>query len=189
MGPLVRRRAGPARRAADRRRRADAQVLQHARSAAPTSLRAMRWRSERRGGWRRRCSSARTSASTRSTCCFRAGCASRSTSLGLALLDRLLRAGRLARLRRRRRNPGPRARAASPLLQTPTVIPQTALDRRACCCSSLVGVCCSWHALGMLGARRPAPASAGLIGTRSAEEEVEDEIRDLKQRQARGQTR
>ena len=37
----------------------------------------------------------------------------------------------------------------------------------------------------MVEARRPAPARRALIGTRSAEEEVEDEIRDLKERAER----
>jgi TRAP-type C4-dicarboxylate transport system permease small subunit len=68
-------------------------------------------------------------------------------------------------------------------LETPTVIPQlvwfAGVIGFLC-----VGVLLLLHALILIGRGMPRDASR-LIGTRSAEEEVEDEIRDLKERAAR----
>ena len=65
-------------------------------------------------------------------------------------------------------------------LETPTVIPQ-ALWIAGLLGSVVVGVLLFFYALGMI--TRGDYAGAGrTIGTRSAEEEVEDEIRDLKER-------
>jgi TRAP-type C4-dicarboxylate transport system permease small subunit len=69
-------------------------------------------------------------------------------------------------------------------LETPTVIPQ-ALWIAGLAAFLVVGVVLLIHALkvGLSGDLR---GMAKLISTRSAEEEVEDEIRDLQDRQARG---
>ena len=66
-------------------------------------------------------------------------------------------------------------------LSTPTVIPQT-LWLLGMGAFVATGVVLLVHAL-VLVARGHAEAAAGLISTRSAEEEVKDEIRDLKSRQ------
>ena len=68
-------------------------------------------------------------------------------------------------------------------LETPTVIPQ-ALWIVGLLGFVVVGVLLFLHAAGMI-ARGDLAGAARAIGTRSAEEEVEDEIRDLKDRQAR----
>jgi TRAP-type C4-dicarboxylate transport system permease small subunit len=68
-------------------------------------------------------------------------------------------------------------------LETPTVIPQ-ALWIVGLFGFAVVGVLLFFHALGMI--TRGDYAGAGrVIGTRSAEEEIEDEIRDLKERAER----
>ena len=68
-------------------------------------------------------------------------------------------------------------------LETPTVIPQT-VWMAGLVVFVIVGVLLLIEALGLIAAGNLAGA-ARLISTRSAEEEVEDEIRDLKDRQAR----
>jgi TRAP-type C4-dicarboxylate transport system permease small subunit len=68
-------------------------------------------------------------------------------------------------------------------LETPTVIPQLLWFAGLVGCLS-VGVLLLLHALMLIGRGMPRAASR-LIGTRSAEEEVEDEIRDLKARAER----
>ena len=182
LGPVVRRRADAARRDADRRRRADAQV--------PRSLDRRRRRAGRlcagdrhaRGVSPRRCSIARISASTRSTCCFRRSCGSRSTSPasfsfvgffalvawhGCGVVVAILDVG-LAQPVRAGDADGD---------------PAGALDRRAllpswwsacCCCVHGAQARCAGDLRGM----------AQLISTRSAEEEVEEEIRDAAGRAA-----
>ena len=65
-------------------------------------------------------------------------------------------------------------------LETPTVIPQLLWILGLAVCL-VVGVLLLLHAL-RLGARGDVQGMAKAIGTRSAEEEVEDEIRDLKAR-------
>lgn len=67
-------------------------------------------------------------------------------------------------------------------LQTPTVIPQ-AVWLAGLAVFLLVGILLLVHAA-ILAARGRHAAVAKLIGTRSAEEDVEEEIRDLKQRQS-----
>jgi TRAP-type C4-dicarboxylate transport system permease small subunit len=69
-------------------------------------------------------------------------------------------------------------------LETPTVIPQ-ALWIAGLVVFVAIGVLLFLQAL-RLAVSRDARATARLIGTRSAEEEVEDEIRDLKARQGAG---
>ena len=103
--------------------------------------------------------------------------------VGARPVRRLLRAGRLARPAASCRNPGRRARAASPRCETPTVIPQ-ALWIVGLAVFVVVGVLLLVQAL---AAAAPAICAArrSSISTRSAEEEVEDEIRDLKERQTR----
>jgi TRAP-type C4-dicarboxylate transport system permease small subunit len=66
-------------------------------------------------------------------------------------------------------------------LETPTVIPQF-LWIMGLAGFVLVGMLLLLHAL-MLGTRGDLRGMASAISTRSAEEEVEDEIRDLKERQ------
>jgi len=68
-------------------------------------------------------------------------------------------------------------------LETPTVIPQV-LWIAGLAIFILVGVVLLLHALKMV-ASGDLRGAARLISTRSAEEEVEDEIRDLKERQVR----
>lgn len=68
-------------------------------------------------------------------------------------------------------------------LETPTVIPQL-LWMLGLASFVIVGVLLLLHALA-LARRGDTQAMARAIGTRSAEEEVEDEIRDLKERAAR----
>jgi TRAP-type C4-dicarboxylate transport system permease small subunit len=68
-------------------------------------------------------------------------------------------------------------------LETPTVIPQ-ALWIAGLAAFVVVGVLLLLQALRLM-ASRDLRGAAKLISTRSAEEEVEDEIRDLKDRQAR----
>jgi TRAP-type C4-dicarboxylate transport system permease small subunit len=68
-------------------------------------------------------------------------------------------------------------------LETPTVIPQS-LWILGLAVFVAVGFVLLLHAL-MLALRGNAQAVAGLIGTRSAEEEIEDEIRDLNARTER----
>ena len=67
-------------------------------------------------------------------------------------------------------------------LSTPTVIPQ-ALWLLGMAAFVATGVALLVHALVLVSHGR-AEAAAGVISTRSAEEEVQDEIRDLKARQA-----
>ena len=69
-------------------------------------------------------------------------------------------------------------------LETPTVIP-LALWIAGLASFVVVGVLLLLQALRLMAAR-DLRGAAQLISTRSAEEEVEDEIRDLKDRQARG---
>ena len=69
-------------------------------------------------------------------------------------------------------------------LETPTVIPQ-ALWIVGLLGFVVVGILLFFYALGMI-ARADLAGAARTIGTRSAEEEVEDEIRDLKERADRG---
>ena len=69
-------------------------------------------------------------------------------------------------------------------LETPTVIP-LALWIAGLASFVVVGVLLLIQALRLMAAR-DLRGAAQLISTRSAEEEVEDEIRDLKDRQARG---
>jgi TRAP-type C4-dicarboxylate transport system permease small subunit len=68
-------------------------------------------------------------------------------------------------------------------LETPTIIPQ-ALWLAGLVGLVVVGVIVLLHGL-TLAARGNAQGASAVIGTRSAEEEVEDEIRDLKQRAER----
>lgn len=68
-------------------------------------------------------------------------------------------------------------------LQTPTVIPQS-IWILGLCVFVVIGALLFLHALILLGRGRVAEAT-GAISTRSAEEEVADEIRDLEDRQAR----
>ena len=63
--------------------------------------------------------------------------------------------------------------------------PAGALDRRAARLSSSSACCCSSMRAAGSWRRAICAAVAQLIGTRSAEEEVEDEIRDLKERAER----
>jgi TRAP-type C4-dicarboxylate transport system permease small subunit len=69
-------------------------------------------------------------------------------------------------------------------LETPTVIP-LALWIAGLAAFVVVGVLLLLQAVRLMAAR-DLRGAAQLISTRSAEEEVEDEIRDLKDRQARG---
>jgi TRAP-type C4-dicarboxylate transport system permease small subunit len=68
-------------------------------------------------------------------------------------------------------------------LETPTVIPQS-LWIVGLLGFVIVGILLVLHAV-MLAARGDVQGMARAIGTRSAEEEIEDEIRDLKERAAR----
>ena len=68
-------------------------------------------------------------------------------------------------------------------LQTPTVIPQS-IWILGLCVFVVIGALLFLHALILLGHGRVAEAT-GAISTRSAEEEVAAEIRDLEDRQAR----
>jgi TRAP-type mannitol/chloroaromatic compound transport system permease small subunit len=72
-------------------------------------------------------------------------------------------------------------------IETPLVIPQ-ALWIAGLMAFLLTGLVLLIHALG-LALRGDAAGMANAIGTRSAEEEVEDEIKALKDRQANGETR
>ena len=130
-------------------------------------------------------STAPISASTRSTCCFRAGCGSRSTSPALVLFVCLLRPDRLAWLRR-----------GDAVLDLGLAQPVGARDADgdAAGCSGSPGSS-AFVVVGVVAARRcrsrlmsvavSCAAVSQLIGTRSAEEEVEDEIRDLQERTER----
>ena len=68
-------------------------------------------------------------------------------------------------------------------LETPTVVPQ-ALWIVGLLGFVIVGILLLLHAVGMI-ARGDLAGAGRAIGTRSAEEEIEDEIRDLKERAAR----
>jgi len=72
-------------------------------------------------------------------------------------------------------------------LQTPIVIPQS-IWLVGLIVFAVIGVVLLVHALG-LAARGQYAAVANLISTRSAEEEVEDEVRDLRERSAPGDDR
>ncbi len=71
-------------------------------------------------------------------------------------------------------------------LETPTVIPQS-IWILGLISFVIVGIVLLGHALAF-AARGELNGMARLISTRSAEEEVEDEIRDLKQRQSGGRS-
>jgi TRAP-type C4-dicarboxylate transport system permease small subunit len=71
-------------------------------------------------------------------------------------------------------------------LETPTVVP-LALWIAGLASFVVVGVLLLLQAVRLMAAR-DLRGAAQLISTRSAEEEVEDEIRDLKDRQARGES-
>ncbi len=136
----------------------------------------MPWRSDRPGDWPRRWWSARISASIRFICCFPSRLRIALDFAGLILLVGFfaLIAWHGSGVVMQSWTSGSRSQSD---LQTPTVIPQLAWIA-GLCLFIVVGLALLLMALARLRAGDLAGV-ARLIGTRSAEEEVEEEIQAL----------